>query len=66
MIIPRWKAFLWREVFAITEMRDGCVFKTQSVGFCKAGQKVGPGYVLASISTGSSETVELEPLFKPI
>jgi len=64
MIIPRWKAFLWREVFVITEMRDGCIFKTKSVGFCKADQNIGPDYILAPISTSDKNGIELKPLFQ--
>lgn len=30
--IPSWKSYLYREVWLITEYRDGCVYKTKSTG----------------------------------
>lgn len=61
--IPSWEAFQYCEVWEITEMRGGCVFKTRFTGkFCKTNAVLPSNYVPVSISTTKlkGETLTME------
>ena len=49
--IPTWKSFQYVEVFKILEMRDDCVYRTESLGFAKADRAKKDDEIYASIST---------------
>lgn len=51
--IPTWKSFKYREVYKIIQMKDGAVYRTQSLGVYidKDKVKLPQGYTSASIST---------------
>ena len=40
--IPKWKSYEYVEVFQIIEYKDGCVFKTKSIGFAHSDRPQGP------------------------
>ena len=35
--IPGWKACYYREVYKILQLKDGCIYKTESIGFIHMG-----------------------------
>lgn len=52
--ISAWKSCLYREVFIITEYRDGCVFKTKTTGKYILGiqeQDLPKDHIAVSVST---------------
>ena len=54
IMVKSFEDFRYREVFLITELKDGCVYKTKSIGYIhvKDSANYPPDkYVLASLST---------------
>jgi hypothetical protein len=63
--IPTWKSYEYVEVFQVIEYKDGCVFKTKSVGFAHRNRPKGKDEVYTSLSTKllrNKDTIELEIL----
>lgn len=56
---PNWRCFEYNEVFRITEFKDGCVYKTQRVGFCHQSRPKKDGEVYSSLSTSITKEKEI-------
>ncbi len=71
-VIPAWQSFQWKEVRVITEMKNGCIYKTKKLGCILSSELFAhlkndgyiKGYSFTSVSVSSKETIVLEPLLK--
>ena len=62
MKIPEYLAFQYSEVWKVTEIRNGAVYKTKFTGFHikdSEANTLPPGYVTATISASPGTEVEL-------
>ena len=65
--IPGWKTFLYSAVSKVVEERDGCIFKTEFLGYThnkNLDKYPPPDFTISSISTNLTKhkTVTLELL----
>lgn len=62
--IPSYKSYQYKEVWKITEWKDGYIYKTEKTGkYIKTKRYLNPHkYILASLSTDltNQETIELD------
>lgn len=61
--IPSWKSFMYSEVWAITEYKDNCVYKTRNTGKCiedKNKAALGNDYQSVSISPTKEEFITID------
>lgn len=60
--IPVWRSFEWREVNRIVEKRDGAVFRTEFLGYCRRERPPEEGEMYCSVSTGPTGDITLAPI----
>lgn len=63
LTIEAWQSHEYAELHRVIEWKDGAIFKTRHVGYCRWAREREPDEIYVTISLKPGETLTLEPWF---